>query len=335
VQRDLLQPLVLDRGRAGQQLVEHHAERVDVAARVDVDLIHLRLLGRHVLERPDDQPQAREPRVLRQLRLGRLGQPEVDHLRHGLAVIAGDEHVGRLEVAVDDPLLVRVLHGLADQDEQLQPFPGREAMPVAVLGDGHALDQLHHEVRAAGRRAAGIEDLGDVRVVHHRQRLPLRFEPRDDRTRVQAQLDDLDRHLARHGLRLLGAEDGTHAAFADLLEEAIGADAAARAFGEQAAALARDLARAGRRLEQEAARPIVGPQQVVEAAAQARVAAARGIQEGGTLGRRPQQGEVEQVLFVHCGLARRTGRRGTPWPEDEPRRISRLPPAGRARGRGL
>ena len=36
VERRLAQPLPLQRRRAGQQLVEQHAQRVDVAARVDV-----------------------------------------------------------------------------------------------------------------------------------------------------------------------------------------------------------------------------------------------------------------------------------------------------------
>jgi hypothetical protein len=34
-----------------------------------------------------------------------------------------DEDVRRLDVAVDDPLLVRVLDGLADLDEQFEPRP--------------------------------------------------------------------------------------------------------------------------------------------------------------------------------------------------------------------
>jgi hypothetical protein len=38
-----------------------------------------------------------------------------DHLRHRPAVVEADEHVGRLQVAVDDPLLVGVLDGGAPQ----------------------------------------------------------------------------------------------------------------------------------------------------------------------------------------------------------------------------
>ena len=44
----------------------------------------------------------------------------------GLPSYERDQHVGRLDVAVDDPLLVRVLHGLADRDEQLEPLARRQ-----------------------------------------------------------------------------------------------------------------------------------------------------------------------------------------------------------------
>ena len=38
---------------AGQQLVQQHAQRIDVAAGVDVELVQLGLLGAHVLQRAD------------------------------------------------------------------------------------------------------------------------------------------------------------------------------------------------------------------------------------------------------------------------------------------
>jgi hypothetical protein len=47
----------------------------------------------------------------------------------------GDENVRRFDVAVDDPLLVRVLDGLANLDEQVEAFPGGECILVAVIGD--------------------------------------------------------------------------------------------------------------------------------------------------------------------------------------------------------
>ena len=57
--------------------------------------------------------------------LSGLGDAEVDHLGHRLAVVQRDQDVRRLEVAVDDAFLMGVLHGLADVGEQLQPLARR------------------------------------------------------------------------------------------------------------------------------------------------------------------------------------------------------------------
>ena len=95
---------------------------------------------------------------------------------------------------------------------------------VAVLGDLHPADQFHDEVRPARFRRAGIEHLRDVRMVHHRQRLPLGFEARDDGFGVHAELDDLERDAAAHRFLLLGHVNDAAAAFADLLEQLVAAD---------------------------------------------------------------------------------------------------------------
>src|SRR5262249_45930343 len=77
----------------------------------------------------------------------RLGHAEVDHLRDRPAVVERDQDVGRLDVAVDDPLLVSVLDRLTDRDEELQALARGELGLVAVLGDRDAVDQLHDEER--------------------------------------------------------------------------------------------------------------------------------------------------------------------------------------------
>ena len=81
-----------------------------------------------------------------------LATPKSMTFGHRHAVVERHQDVGGLQVAVDDPLLVGVLHGAADEHEQLQPFPDREPLPVAILGDGQAADQLHDEVGPARLR---------------------------------------------------------------------------------------------------------------------------------------------------------------------------------------
>ena len=132
---------------------------------------------------------------------------------------------------MNDSLLVGMLHGLADVDEQLQPLARTESRFVAEFGDRHAADQLHDEVRAARVRRSRIKHLGDVRMIHHRQRLPLGLEAGDHLLAVHARLDDLQRDTAADRLGLLGHIDEAHAPFADLLQELVGADEGAGALG--------------------------------------------------------------------------------------------------------
>ena len=90
---------------------------------------------------------------------------------------------------------------------------------------GHALDQLHDEVRPAGRRSP-------------RRRTPWRCSggpsgpgpaapPRTGpapRRRVHPRLDDLQRDPAADRLLLLGHEDDAHPALADLLQQLVRPD---------------------------------------------------------------------------------------------------------------
>jgi hypothetical protein len=65
-------------------------------------------------------------------------------------------------------------------------------------------------------------------MVHERQRLALGFEPGQDFARVHPGFNDLERDAAAHGFLLLRHIDHTAAAFADLLEELVTADAVGR-----------------------------------------------------------------------------------------------------------
>ena len=67
----------------------------------------------------------------------------------------------------------------ADVHEQFQPFASVESVLVAIVGNRDTGDVLHDEVRRALRRGAGIEHLGDGRMVHQSQSLALGFKARD------------------------------------------------------------------------------------------------------------------------------------------------------------
>ena len=132
---------------------------------------------------------------------------------------------------MNDSLLMGVLHGLANIDEQLQPLTRAQPGLVAVLRDRHPADQLHHEVRAAGFGRTGIQHPGNIRMVHHRQGLPLGLEPGDHLLGVHARLDDLQRDAAADRLGLLGDKDDSHSPFANLLQQLVAADEGAGLLG--------------------------------------------------------------------------------------------------------
>ena len=217
--------LELQRDLAGQHLVEEDAEGIDVGARVDPARNHAGLLRAHVLRRSDQValPRHEGPIALRGVR--RLRDPEVDHLRHGQAVLDAHDHVGGLDVPVDDALAVSMLDALAHLEEQPESLEGGELVAAAVIGDGRSSNQLHDEVRPAMVVGSGIEDPGDVRVIHLGEGPPLGLESRDDAVGVQAALDELERDLALDGLRLSGQVHDPHPALTQGLEDLVGADA--------------------------------------------------------------------------------------------------------------
>ena len=121
----------------------------------------------------------------------------------GLGLVSigiGDQDVARLEITVDHALLMRVLDTIADASEQIEPLLEAQLLLVAVVGEGNAADQFHHEVGATVVGGPGIEDLRDRGVIHDRQGLPLGLEATDDPLGVHACLDDLDRHWSQTSL---------------------------------------------------------------------------------------------------------------------------------------
>src|SRR3954453_23733780 len=118
---------------------------------------------------------------------------------------------------MDDAFLMGMLNRVAALDEEPEGVLGGKLGFVAVVGDADALDQLHNEERPAGGGGTGVEDLGDIRVVHEGERLALLLEACDDVAGVHADLNYLERDTAADGALLFGDPDAAEAALADLL----------------------------------------------------------------------------------------------------------------------
>ena len=101
-------------GAAGQGEVDRTAQRVDVAAGVHLRRVG-RLLRRDVVHRADDVTLAADHLALAVDFPCHQGQAQVEHLG---VVVGGDDDVRRLEVAVDQPLVVGVVQRQAHLGEQ-------------------------------------------------------------------------------------------------------------------------------------------------------------------------------------------------------------------------
>ena len=111
--------------------------------------------------------------------LGQLDQPEVEHLGDvGLAAPHRDEHVGGLQVAVDQAQAVRLGQPRADLAEQVDDPPGRQRAGLAhQVGEAQALEVFHHVVERAVVGVAVVVDLDRVGVRQPGGRLHLALEP--------------------------------------------------------------------------------------------------------------------------------------------------------------
>ena len=212
------QRLGIEGRTSGQQFIQENAQCINVTASIDVQSTQRRLFRAHVNRGSDELFKPGENCFVGETDLGGFGDAEINHLGHGLDTVERDQNIGGLDIAVDDPLLVRVMDGGTDLGEKQQTFPGSQFVLVTELRHGNALHQFHHEKRTSGLRASRIINLGDVGMIHHRERLPLLFEPSHHLLRVHPGLDDFQRHPSPDGLLLLRHPDGPKSPLANLLE---------------------------------------------------------------------------------------------------------------------
>ncbi len=198
---DVADRLAVEETLPGQHLEEDDAEGPDV--RPAVDRLAAGLLGRHVGRRAEEDSRLR--RVGREgggvldlrgrgaRRVHRLGEAEVEDLDLS---VGRELHVGGLEVAVDDPLLVRGLERLGDLPRDGEGLVERERAALQPFGEVFALDELHDEGADAARLLEAV-DRGDVGVLQLGEDLRLALEAREAvGVRGERLGEDLDRDLA-------------------------------------------------------------------------------------------------------------------------------------------
>ena len=205
--QELVERLRLDAALAGEHLVEHEAERVQVA--LHRHRAARELLGRHVGRRAG-------PRV--RAVVGRPGDAEVGEAHVPLAV---DHHVRRLEVAVQHAPLVRGGEAGAQLPRHLDRLVLRQPPDAAQQRrEVLAVDVLHREVRPAVD-LADVVHAADVLVGDLARDAHLVVELREARGIGG---DGLGQELQRHGLveaQVVGAVHLAHAAASEQADDAV------------------------------------------------------------------------------------------------------------------
>ena len=215
--RDELQRLLrLEREPAGEHPEEDHAERVHVARRAGG--LARGLLGRDVRRGPHHRSRLGERSGAAHAR-----DPEVGDL--GPAVVV-EEHVRRLQVAMDEPAVVRVREPGRDAARDLLGLGvgQRRALAEPVL-ERSARQVLEHHERPAGDLAV-VEELVHVRMRERRRCAGLALEAR----RIGVAAEQLQSDAAAE-LEILGEEDLGHRSVAEPLDDAVPARDEALAHG--------------------------------------------------------------------------------------------------------
>ena len=204
----------------GGQFVEHDAEREDVGTAVEI--VAQRLLRAHIARRADDLAQLRlQALLLEQVALGDARDAEIQELQR-LAIRRYDD-VGRLHVAVDDALGVGVAERGGQLDADRDHLGRRQPTGLHHLRQRFAIE-IFHDDEGIAVHLADVED-GDDAGMGQRPCRPRLAQEADRIFAVLAELglQHLD-HQRPVDVRIVGAIDVGHRAFADLLLDAITAD---------------------------------------------------------------------------------------------------------------
>ena len=195
---------------AGEGLEHHDPERIDVGGgrtrRVQDRL------GRQIGESADDDVGLRHARVL-----GPEGDAEIHQLRAPLLALARDHDVLGLDVAMDDPALVRVVESLGHLRADIENLVGLERLFLLHRAKRLPLDVGHDEEQVP-LVVGEVVDRNDAGVVEFRDGAGLALEPLPLISLQIAGGQHLDRDLALQH-RIARQIHHSHASSTDLSED--------------------------------------------------------------------------------------------------------------------
>src|SRR5918994_1634365 len=203
--------MTLERRSAGEHLVQHTAEAVDVAPPVDLDVAE-RLFGAHVLRSTEDGPAAGR-------RLSNVRRPG-DTVIGDQDVILLQQDIFRLHVTMDYSLLMSVgerVGRLAGDPERLGDW--QTELAEKTLPQGLPFHERHDIVQKAIRRAR-VEQRQNVRVLEMGDDPDLTEESLGTQRGGELGAEDFERDLAIVA-QVAGEVDGGHAALSQLTLELI------------------------------------------------------------------------------------------------------------------
>ena len=184
------------------------------------------LFGRHVCRGADDPSHVGDGRIQRPSqvvgaeRRRVLGQTEVEHLD---GAVRSDLDVGRLQIAVNDALLVGGVEGFRDLSRNWQRFVDRDPSLRNPVGECGTSNQFQYQ-RPHATRVFEAVDRGDVRMIEGRQEFGFPLESAESIGVLRESVrQDLERHVALQPgvLRLI---DLAHPACADMGEDFVDAE---------------------------------------------------------------------------------------------------------------
>ena len=152
------------------------------------------------------------------------GDAEIEQLRFALG---GDANIGRLQIAMNDQVLMSVSDGGTEFAKKREPLADRQAVVLAIFLQPFARDIFHHEIgRADGGNARAVKPR-DMRMIETRQNPRFLPELPDQMPSAKTLLDEFDRHHPAK-FRILREVNLTHPALTQQRNDLVTVDAFAR-----------------------------------------------------------------------------------------------------------